>query len=685
MSLRQQHLRGLDGIRALAVLTVVAYHFGVAHTRGGFLGVDLFFVLSGFLITTLLLEERSETGSISLGAFWMRRARRLLPALFVMVGVVTMIPLVANRLGIILPGTDLHALRNSALASLGYVANWQAILAGHSYFTQFSAPSPLAHTWSLAIEEQFYMFWPLVTTALVAGGVALRRRRGVAVSLLLAVISTGLMALFFVPGSASSINRVYYGTDTRLFDLAMGAALAWFCVTRPVDPRARGARSASGGASLIVFALAVARAGGGDGMPSAFMFRGGFLWVAVAMVGLIVAVRDSEGFWHQIFAWPPLRAIGAVSYGIYLWHWPVVIFLTPQSVHLAGWRLLLLRSLLLSLVTVASYYLIEQPIRQRRWPQPWRRIVLVVATTSIVTSVFVVTVPQRMHEPGLAKEVARYAPTTPPTGSGGIVGLSASNWSRSQHFTASQPLRLGFYGDSLPYLAFAGIRKAFAATPHLSYYRQTFPGLDISDGRYKFLMLPMFTTFKPQVIVVMTRWDNDTAYAHPALYRSQLQEFLQWTRARGVKEVVFEGYPVNHTADFTLQSSADQAADNVYRLAADAAWRRVVLATVAANVGSTLYFPAQHSVELHGAFSAWLPPPQSPGDPRATWSRVRMNDGTHLCTLGTELFASALVWDLAEAFGLPHPSMQWWHGKWIYEYIPLLNAVGGTCTLDHPT
>src|SRR2546423_14352200 len=199
----------LDGVRALAVTAVLLFHGGVSFLPGGFLGVDAFFVLSGYLITSLLLAERAETGRIRLGAFWARRARRLLPALLVVIMVVA----VAGRY--LLPDVEVTLLRWDAFAALAYVANWRMIYRGTDYFTQTSAPSPLQHTWSLGIEEQFYWLWPVLVLLL------LRSRRAIFAFSVLGATVSAVLAL-----TLHDTNRVYFGTDTRAQALLIGCALA---------------------------------------------------------------------------------------------------------------------------------------------------------------------------------------------------------------------------------------------------------------------------------------------------------------------------------------------------------------------------------------------------------------------------------------------------------------------------
>lgn len=225
-----RYLPALDGIRALAVLAVLAYHGGQTWAAGGYLGVDAFFVLSGFLITSLLLAERRQTGAIDLQAFWMRRARRLLPALFLVLGAVAVYAALAAA------PTELERIRLDGLGSLFYVANWRFVFSHQSYFEQFAAPSPLRHMWSLAIEEQFYLVWPLLVFGLLRWGNGKMRKLALAAGSL-ALLSLGLMAILHSPGQDPS--RVYFGTDTRATSLLVGALLAMLAAWRPFGKTAR--------------------------------------------------------------------------------------------------------------------------------------------------------------------------------------------------------------------------------------------------------------------------------------------------------------------------------------------------------------------------------------------------------------------------------------------------------------
>jgi peptidoglycan/LPS O-acetylase OafA/YrhL len=371
---------GLDGVRAVAVLAVLLYHGQVGWARGGFVGVDIFFVLSGFLITGLLVAEWQRWGSIDVRQFWLRRARRLLPALFLV--------LVAVSLGAatIASPAERGALRGDALATLGYIANWRFVFDHQSYFAQYDEPSPLRHMWSLGIEEQFYLIFPLLLVALLALGL---RRRALAVAFGVgAAASAALAAAMFTPGTDPS--RVYYGTDTRLEALLVGAVAALLArertETRPaayVSVAGRlvplpGRRSAGlfGLAGLAVVVIAARD-------TADWLYRGGFLLVALLAVLVVVAAADDRSTTARLLSWEPLRRIGLVSYGLYLWHWPVYVVLTPDRVGATGPALLVLRLAATGLLAAGSYVLVEQPVRAgllgRRWSV--RRLRPLVAAT----------------------------------------------------------------------------------------------------------------------------------------------------------------------------------------------------------------------------------------------------------------------------------------------------------------
>lgn len=342
----------LDGVRGVGVLGILLFHAGAL--RGGWLGVDLFFVLSGFLITSLLLQEHRATGRIRLGAFWGRRARRLLPALFgLLLGIAGLAVAFADT-------ADLDRIRSDALATLAYVANWRSILAGREYWDLFRAPSPLDHTWSLAIEEQFYLLWPPAAywTLRVGGG-----RRGLLLALALGLLlaSAAWMAWLFDPSQGTA--RLYYGTDTRIGAVLAGAALAVLLERDVIGGPARPARlwPAAGIVGLAVLAWSWTSLAGTEPL----VYRGGLAGLSLAAAVVVGAVvRSPSGPVARLFDLPALRLLGIVSYGTYLWHWPLYLVLSPDRMGFDGVALAVLRMGVSIAVGVASYVWLERPVRR---------------------------------------------------------------------------------------------------------------------------------------------------------------------------------------------------------------------------------------------------------------------------------------------------------------------------------
>ena len=356
------YLPGLDGIRAVAVLSVIAFHLNFGWAPGGLLGVQVFFVLSGYLITDLLIAEYHRHEGIGLKRFWIRRARRLLPALLVMLFVTVGWATLFDR-------SQLAALRSDLPSGIFYYSNWWFIFHHVSYFAEFGPPSPLGHLWSLSIEEQFYLVWPL----LVLAGMRFVRSKQtmLMVTLTLAVASATEMGLLFVP--YLDPTRVYEGTDTRAFALLIGAALAMVLPRSqsfgPVSVSARRLLDAVGGVSLLGIFVMISH----TSQYEPFLYRGGMVLLAVLTALLISVTIHPASHWRSILGWEPLRWIGERSYGIYLWHYPVIVLTTPLNAPFNVWRAALQIAATFGIAALSWRY-VEQPIRHGALEAQWLRI-----------------------------------------------------------------------------------------------------------------------------------------------------------------------------------------------------------------------------------------------------------------------------------------------------------------------
>ncbi len=463
------YVPALEGLRAIAVVGVMLYHGGAPLVSGGFLGVNVFFVLSGFLITSLLLGEWAKRTTIRLGQFWTRRARRLLPALLVLlVGVAIYARFFAAS-------GEYASLRLDTLSTLFYVANWHFIFAGADYFAQTGQPSPLTHMWSLAIEEQFYIVWPPV----VLGVLHLTRRLGPSRRLwpLLAVAVGGALAsaadMRFRFHGGASFTRLYEGTDTRCQDILVGAALAialaiWAERRTAQDgerPPARTVRrsrivpiaaweidSRTGRAVLQVLgwsalgwlALVWSRATG----TSATLFEGGYLLFALGVAVVIFCIVTAQAApLSRAIGNPVFRYVGKISYGTYLWHLPIFYLLTASRVHLFGLPLLAVRIGVTLLVATGSFYLVEEPIRRGRMRTltEWRAWL---ATSGAFLGVVAVT-------------IAATLPTA-----AGAVGTSSGVPMPTGSAYSGPPVRVTLFGDSQAFTAGFSIIETHAEAPY---------------------------------------------------------------------------------------------------------------------------------------------------------------------------------------------------------------------------
>jgi peptidoglycan/LPS O-acetylase OafA/YrhL len=343
----------LDGLRALSVMAVILYHADVSWMPGGFLGVEVFFVVSGFLITSLLLEERARNGVVDLRNFWIRRGRRLLPALYLLLAVVSVASLLvyqdaAGRMG------------GDVLAAIAYVYNWWQIFLDQSYFAQAGRPPLLQHLWSLAVEEQFYLIFPPIFALCLVRFGHLRVRWAV---LGTGLASAALMAVLFNEGEDTSF--IYYATFTRLSGLLQGSFLAmvwtpWRSRTRAA-PQAGPVLDVVGAVGLVLIAWFMLRVNAFD----PFIYRGGFLLLDIVCIAVIAVLVHPAARLSKVLAWAPLVWVGLRSYSLYLWHWPIFMVTRPDlDVPLSGFPLFVFRMVLTFGAAELSYRYVETPMRQ---------------------------------------------------------------------------------------------------------------------------------------------------------------------------------------------------------------------------------------------------------------------------------------------------------------------------------
>jgi peptidoglycan/LPS O-acetylase OafA/YrhL len=505
----------LDGVRAFAVLTVFAYHLDAGWAKGGFLGVDAFFVLSGFLITSLLVGEFARHGGISFAGFWARRARRLLPALLLVL-------LAVAAFGVLeAPAEQLDRLRGDGLATLFYGANWRFIESGQSYFDLFSEASPLRHMWSLAIEEQFYLVWPVITFACLR----LARGRHWLLGLVCGAGAGASIATMSVLYDPTDPSRAYYGTDSRAHLLFIGAGLA--LVLARWSPTRGAARSSvnvlglAGAAACLAFWTLVPD-------TAAWMYRGGYALFGVCVAAVITStVQPGRCALRSFLSIGPLVWIGRISYGLYLWHWPVIVVASPARTGLDGPSLTLVRVGLTFALATASFYLVEQPIRRGALRGRWALavspsafvatgVVVVAATAGAVPPpAYLQSAPDALTSRAEQLPAPQAQPAPPPDAFAAAAGAPAT----------PPPRRIMLVGDSLAESLLDGLQDA-AAEQGAQLYPAAVPGcgalggqpIDLSGAPFKWSAtcereIPRYQTarlaqIRPDAVIWLSGWDR---------------------------------------------------------------------------------------------------------------------------------------------------------------------------------
>jgi len=696
-----RYLPALDGLRAFAVLAVFAFHLGFPHAGGGYLGVDIFFVLSGFLITGLLVEEKRRTGKIRLPAFWGRRARRLLPALLVLLAALSVYAWAGGS------GVTAQSLRPDALATLFYFANWHFLFSQQPYFGQFITLSPLMHTWSLAIEEQFYLFWPLMLVAVMhtrrkgkhapaPHGAAYVRKRALIFSIIVTLASAGWMAALY--HNAAGQDRAYFGTDARAFELLLGASLALVLART---------RRLSGSPLRILHAAAVLAIGGLIAMivllpdRAAWMYHGGF-FLATFLAAVVIASisQQPSGPLGAVLSLRPIRWIGKISYGLYLWHWPVIDLMTDGNTRIGGTPLVLAQIATTFAVATLSFYLIEQPIRRARF-SGWRRFVVApIGVSATASLVLLGTVPlaQASVAPALgsaksaqilARATGKPAPPGPvvvdpvagtdvgQTPAGEVSTAVPITLPPSRVLTPADPLRVVVVGDSVMETAEPGLAAALEATGVVRVIDDTYPGFGLTHTPGWRTSFPSYIRrYHPELVIGSWSWDSEAAQADPLGYSNLLDEAVQTflQPGNGVDGLMLLEFPKAGSIPADVHSDQRIAAAQAQEVRRQV-WNAVAQGIVTLWPGKMMFLAVASSLEVNGHFTTWLPTVEG-------WVRARTTDNTHICPAGAAAYAGAVLSQLTPVFHLPSPAPSWWSGSWTkdrrYDYPP------GACPADQP-
>ena len=625
-ALRMPHLPALDGLRGLAVIGVLLFHAGFGWARGGFLGVSTFFTLSGFLITNLLVREWEARGSIRLGGFWSRRFRRLLPAATV---TIALTGLVFWRLG---TPEQLQDLRLDMLASLGYVANWRFQLAGTSYSSLFAAPSPLLHFWSLAIEEQFYLFFPpIVILCMRLGG-----RRLLTLLVGSATLASVTLSLLL----RQDPDRVYYGTDTRASELLLGVLLALWWSARSKDGSLRSdvtRRSLPIDAVAVVAALAMFAAWSRVSETSLWLARGGFPLYALCTTAIILA-GTRRGVVSAMLSNRLLRGAGLISYGLYLYHWPVFLVLDPARTGLSIWPLFALRMAVTIPLALASYRLLEMPVRRGRMFTTSRSALsaaVVMATLTIAVAVMVTR-----HPPAITTAFADVE-------IGDTVTYGQSHV-EDQEPAPGAPRNVLILGDSGMVDVQPPLEAAFHAAGVGHIELGAGPGFGLSQPvSWRQDWRAAVDEVDPQLVVIMLGgWDlRFIADQGDAAYQRLMGEAVEILSARGARIIWLPMLPGGET----MFKGVDDARVNAIIATLPSLYPGVVFSP---RIGDSLLRP-------DGTYG------RNYIDAEGRTVHLRKADSWHLCQEGAARFTEALM-DSAVREGLSlEPLRPWRDGPWL--------------------
>jgi len=613
------HLPGLDGVRGLAVIGVLLFHGGFVWAKGGFLGVSTFFTLSGFLITNLLVREFEGSSSLNLFRFWGRRLRRLMPAAL---AAIALIGLVWWRVG---TPEQLGSLRIDMLSSLGYVANWRLWTSGVSYGSLFSQPTPFQHFWSLAIEEQFYLVFPLIVLACMRIG---GRRLLTWVCAVAAIASIALMWL-----QRADFDRIYYGTDTRVAELLFGVLLALWWSRR--DRITTNRTSAQPAWDIVGVAATIGILGAwftvNEMSPKLAM--GGFP-IYAALSTLLIYTATRPGLVSRIFSNSALRWAGLLSYGLYLYHWPIFLFLSQDRTGLSTAPLFILRMAVTLGLSLLSYFFLEMPIRRRTLLATTRSATTAgfAGVTIVALCAFAVT----LHTP---KSSVPYA-NMKVTGFGHT--LAELNPTKRPKPSTTEPSTVWIIGDSGGMDLSPALAAAMEATGSTRFVFGAGPGFGLTVGiDWRKDFREEIERDHPDVAVVMVGgWDTKFLIKNgKAEYEKVVDEMISLLTDNGIKVLLL---PIMPGGKFDVTTT------------------NKIFAEVAARHPGMVDNPSVDSALTAPDGSTpryWI-------DTDGTVHLLRKADGWHLCQEGARNLASLIVTRLTELGWSTPVISEWEDGAW---------------------
>jgi peptidoglycan/LPS O-acetylase OafA/YrhL len=602
------------------VAAVLLFHSEYPFARGGYLGVSTFFTLSGFLITGLLLHEYARDARIDLARFWARRVRRLFPALLAaLLGVGLFAAFVSDT-------DQLTGVRRDALAALVSIANWRFIHSGQDYVDLFGTPSPALHTWSLGVEDQFYLAFPLILYALMRIG---SRRALIAGSAALCALSLGAALLLH-----GQRTRIYYGTDTRIFEILVGALLAVWAARPGVELHVR-RRPHLALLGLAAAGLTLA-AWYAVEQTAEWLYLGGLAGYGVLST-VLVAAAAAPGPVRSALSFPALRGLGLISYGVYLYHWPIFLWLSPARTELGPHQLFSLRLAATLVVSIASYFLLEQPIRRGALSGRRALTLAPLSAAVVVATLFVVTVTPDHRRRLVAEERLATPQGVEPTAAprfGGVV----------RHATDGDPLRVLMVGDSISWDAEPAVVAALSATGVVRPVARNLWGFGLTHGPDWRVDWPvLMSENRPDLVVAFLGvWDEGYIdSAGFAAYERLVEEMIGITTA-GSSRVLLVGLPM-------LDMRAGGVTTRNTRIAFQAAAAR--------HAPQVEFLDLDPFLSPKGRFTFFLDGPNGR-------ERIRKVDGAHFCPAGAAQVARAVLDAISASWSLPAPSPSWRAGDW---------------------